>query len=173
MARTDFTQDIDGAFANRNGGMKHFSEVARSGNGNMTNDLLAEDSVDYMEYDGVGEKMEELSCQESAAVDGLGQLAPVARFRKPLPGETPPVKAGPGMTWLKRRVITGARAPGGSRLAKTKWVQVGQNRMSQLMNSGNLQGMGDFSAMGVASSVGIGLGAGLLLWLAFKGLKKA
>ncbi len=149
MARTDFTQDIDGAFANRNGGMKHFSEVARSGNGNMTNDLLAEDSVDYMEYDGVGEKMEELSCQESAAVDG------------------------PGMVWLKRRVITGARAPGGSRLAKTKWVQVGQNRLNQLRGSGNLQGMGDFSAMGIASSVGIGLGAGLLLWLAFKGLKKA
>ncbi len=173
MPRTDFTQDIDGAFANRNAGMRHFSEVARSGNGNMRTDLLAEDAVDYQEYDGVGEKLEALSSLESAEVDRLGQLADVARFRFPTAGEVPPVAAAQGNVWLRRRVITPNREPGGNRVAKVKWVQVNKSRLNELQKGGNLQGMGEFSTMSIASSVGIGLGAGILLWLAFKGLKRA
>ncbi len=170
--RTDLSQDIDGAFAQRNVGSRHFSEIARSGNGNMRTDLLAEDSTDYQEYDGIGEIMEPLSGAESAAVDRLGQAADVSRFRWPTPGEVPPVAASEGNVWLRRRVITNMRQPGGSRVAKVKWVQVNKSRLNALQQGGQLNGMGEYSTFGIASSVGIGLVAGLALFLGVRALKR-
>jgi hypothetical protein len=171
-ARTDLTQDIDGAFAQRNVGNKHWSECARSGNGNMMTDLRSEDSVDYQEYDGVGETMEALTPEESASVDGLGQLAAFPKFRWPKAGEVPPVAAGQGKAWLRRRVVTGTRLPGGARMAKVKWVQVNKSKLNSLTNSGQIHGMGEFSTMGIAGSVGIGLVGGLVLWMGIRALRR-
>lgn len=166
--RTDFTQEIDGAFANRNAGSRHFSEVARSGNGNMRTDLVDADQKDYEELDGIGETFEQLSLQESAAVDSLGANANVARFRWPKPGETPPFAAKQGKVWLRRREITASRVPGGNRVAKAKWVSVNKSRLNAIQRDGQLDGMGAFNATTLGISAGAGLFGGIVLWLALR-----
>lgn len=171
MQRTDFTQEIDGAFANRNAGSRHFSEVARSGNGNMRTDLVNTDDKDYEELDGIGESFEQLTLQESAAVDALGAEANVARFRWPKPGETPPFASKNDKVWLRRREITASRVPGGQRVAKAKWVQVSKGRLSSIQREGQLDGLGD-TATTVGISAVAGLLGGTLLWL-FLRRKKA
>lgn len=168
MARTDFTQEIDGAFANRNAGSRHFSEIARSGNGNMTTDLVGADDKDYEELDGIGESFEQLSLQESAQVDALGAAANVARFRWPKPGETPPFAAKGDKVWLRRREITASRVPGGQRVAKAKWVSVSKGRLNNIQRQGQLDGLGAMSATTVGVSVGAGLLGGIVLWLALR-----
>jgi len=168
MQRTDFTQEIDGAFANRNAGSRHFSDVARSGNGNMRTDLFSGDDKDYEELDGIGESTEQLSLQESAAVDSLGGAANVARFRWPKPGESPPFAAKGDKVWLRRREVTASRVPGGNRVAKVKWVSVSKGRLSSIQREGQLDGMGAMSATTIGVSLGAGLVGGIVLWLALK-----
>lgn len=164
MQRTDFTQEIDGAFANRNAGSRHFSEVARSGNGNMRTDLVNTDDKDYEELDGIGEAHEQLTLAESAAVDSLGADANVARFRWPKPGETPPFAAKQDKVWLRRREITAARVPGGNRVTKVKWVSVTKNRLNSIQRDGQLDGLGDTTTV-VGVSLAAGLVGGVALWL--------
>lgn len=168
MQRTDFTQEIDGAFANRNAGSRHFSEVARSGNGNMRTDLLDADQKDYEELDGIGESYEQLTLQESAAVDSLGASANVAQFRWPKPGESPPFAAQQGKVWLRRREVTPTRVAGGNRVAKVKWVSVTKNRLSAIQRDGQLDGLGAMSATTVGVSLGAGIVGGVVLWLAIR-----
>lgn len=168
MQRTDFTQEIDGAFANRNAGSRHFSEVARSGNGNMRTDLVNTDDKDYEELDGIGEAFEQLTLEESAAVDSLGADANVARFRWPKPGETPPFAAKGDKVWLRRREITASRVAGGNRVAKVKWVSVSKSRLNSIQRDGQLDGFGDISATTIGISTAAGLVGGVLLWLCLK-----
>ncbi len=167
MSRTDFTQEIDGAFAGRNMGQRHYSEIARSGNGNMRTDL-AEDLADYQELAGLGESIEELSVQESALIDQQGAtgVAKVQTLVWPQSGQIPPFASKPGMVWLRKRVVTGARKPGGNRLAKSTWVQVSKGRLQELRNSGAMNGMGafDISSMGLPAILGIGAVVGLVLF---------
>lgn len=163
--RTDFTSEIDGAMSSRMLGSRHFSDVARSGNGDMRTDLSDQSLKDYEELDGIGEGVEELSTKESAAIDTLGASANVPRFRWPTPGETPPFAAKPGNVWLKRRVITGSRVPGGNRVAKTKWVQVTKERLHAMRQDGQMNGMGEMSMTTIGISGGIGLVAGIALWM--------
>lgn len=174
MSRTDFTQEIDGALAGRNLGSRHYSEIARSGNGNMRTDL-AEDLADYSELAGLGESTEELTLAESALIDARGTAASIQVFRWPKPGEMPPFAAPKGMVWLRKRSITDTRKPGGLRLARVTWCQVSKERLlamkrdGQLLEAGGLNGLGlDFGTMGVAASVGIGLAGGLVLWALMK-----
>ena len=168
MQRTDFTQEIDGAFANRNAGSRHFSEVARSGNGNMRTDLVNTDDKDYEELDGIGEITEQLSLQESAAVDALGAGANVAKFRWPKPGEIPPFAAKQDKVWLRRREITAQRVPGGNRVAKAKWVSVTKNRLNAIQRDGQMDGLGDVSVATWGISAGVGLLGGLVVWMLLK-----
>jgi len=172
MSRTDFTQEIDGALAGRNLGSRHYSEIARSGNGNMRNDL-AEDLADYHELAGLGESTEELSLGESAEVDAKGSSASIKSFRWPLPGEMPPFAAPKGMVWLRKRSLTDARKPGGKRIARVVWVQVSKERLLMMKRNGELlqaDGLGafDITSMSTIASVGVGLAGGLILWLALK-----
>jgi len=165
--RTDFTSEIDGAFCQRNLGSRHFSDIARSGNGNMTTDLLDTELKDYEELDGIGEGREELTLAESSAVDNLGPSADVSRFRWPKSGETPPFAAKPDKVWLRRRVITAMRKPGGNRVAKLKWVQVTKGRLLSMKNEGQLDGLGaSTTTWGI--SIGAGLMGGLALWYLLK-----
>jgi hypothetical protein len=167
-ARTDFTQDIDGAFSQRSAGAKHFSEIARSGNGNATSDLDVQDDKDYTEVDGLGEHLECLSLVESTRVDGLGRLANIPQFRWPHMGEVPPYAPAPGKTWVRRRVVTNARQPGGTRVAKVKWAMMSPAKVQQAIASGNLpgsvSGLGAFTAT-TGISLGVGIAAGLALYL--------
>lgn len=174
MSRTDFTQEIDGALAGRNLGSRHYSEIARSGNGNMRNDL-AEDLADYHELAGLGESTEELTLAESAEIDAKGTSASIKQFRWPKPGEMPPFAAPKGMVWLRKRTVTDTRKPGGLRLARVTWCQVSKERLlmmkrdGELLEAGGLNGLGlDFGTMGTVASVGLGLAGGLILWLALK-----
>lgn len=171
MSRTDFTQEIDGALAGRNLGSRHFSEIARSGNGNMRTDL-AEDLADYSELAGLGESTEELTREESAQVDARGDSATIKRFRYPLPGEMPPFAAPRGMVWLRKRTITDARKPGGLRLARITWCQVSKDRLLTMRRDKELVGLGDlaidFGSMTTITSIGLGLAAGLGIWLVIK-----
>jgi hypothetical protein len=166
--RTDFSSAIDGALLGRNLGSRHFSDIARSGNGNMRTDLDDTSLKDYEELDGVGESMEDLSLQESLAVDSLGAMADVKRFRWPKPGETPPFASKPDKVWLRRKVITGVRRPGGNRVAKVKWAQVSKDRLVTLKNEGQLDGMGAISMSTIGISAGLGLAGGVVLWLLLK-----
>ena len=161
--RTDFTQEIDGALANRNLGQRHFSEVARSGNGDMRTDL-SEDLADYHQLDGVGEAIEEVTPEESAQIDLQGPMAKIASLRWPQPGEVPPYAAKVGFVWLRSRTLTGTRKPGGKRLVKVKWAMVSKDRLLALKRDGQL---GDLS-WGLVGSVGLGLVGGILIWLMLK-----
>jgi hypothetical protein len=176
MARTDFTQEIDGALAGRNLGSRHYSEIARSGNGNMRTDL-AEDLADHQELAGLGEATEELTLAESAAVDQQGTSAAIAPYRWPKSGEVPPFASNPGMVWLRKRTLTTERKPGGLRLARNIWVQVSKDRLIMMKRGGELQGLGfdmsSLTSLPMIASVGIGLVGGLVIWLVIKRKKKA
>ncbi len=161
--RTDFTQEIDGALANRNLGQRHFSEVARSGNGDMRTDL-SEDLADFHQLDGVGETIEEVTPEESAQIDLQGPMAKIPSLRWPQPGEVPPYAAKIGFVWLRSRTLTGTRKPGGKRLVKVKWAMVSKERLLALKRDGQL---GDLS-WGLVGSVGIGLVGGIALWMLLK-----
>lgn len=178
--RTDFTQEIDGAFAQRGAGSKHFSEVARSGNGNPTSDLDVQDDKDYTEVDGLGEHLECLSLVESTRVDGLGAMARIPKFRWPKLGEIPPYAPAPGKAWVRRRVLTNARQPGGLRVAKVKWAQMSGGKVQQAVASGDLPpsvsglgGLGMSSLETTGISLGLGVAGGLLLWFLLKKRKAA
>jgi hypothetical protein len=166
MARTDFTSELDGALSSRNLGSRHFSEIARSGNGDMTKDLSEEGLADYQELDGLGEGLEDLAADESAAVDQFGVAARLPRFRNLNPGETPPFAPKPGMTWLRKRILTRDRRPGGPRVARAKWVQVSSQRLAQLKQQGDIKGLGALSTPVMwGISAGAGLALGLVAWL--------
>lgn len=161
--RTDFTQEIDGAMATRNLGMRHFSEIARSGNGNMRTDL-SEDLADYRELAGLGETVEEVSNEESAQIDQYGQMAKIQPYRWPAPGEVPPYAAKPGMVWLRKRALTDSRKPGGKRTVKVTWCMVSKERLLEMKRGGDL---GAFP-VGMSVSIGIGLVVGLVVYLALR-----
>lgn len=164
MPRTDFTQEIDGALADRNLGQRHFSEIARSGNGDMRRDL-SQDLTDFRQLDGVGEALEEVTPAESAQIDIQGPIAKIASLRWPQPGEVPPYAAKDGFVWLRSRTLTGTRKPGGKRLVKVRWAMVSKERLLALKRSGELSGI--FS-IGTIGSVGLGLAGGVALWLLLK-----
>lgn len=167
--RTDFTSEIDGALAGRNLGSRHFSDIARSGNGDMLSDLAESDLADYDELDGMGEATEELTRAESAAIDRTGSKSSVPSFRNPVPGEIAPFAPKPGMAWMRKRIVTDTRKPGGNRVARVKWVQVTPSRLQAMARSGQVAGMGAMSmTTGIAASAGIGIAAGIVLWLVFK-----
>jgi hypothetical protein len=169
MQRTDFTSEIDGALAGRNLGSRHYSDVARSGNGNMLSDLSEDQLADYQELDGMGEATEELSLGESQKLDNMGWKANLPRFRNPRPGEVAPFAPKPGMGWLRKRMILPERKPGGNRVAKVKWVQVTPRRLNELAAKGDVAGMGAMSTgVGVGLSAGIGIVAGIGIWLLIK-----
>jgi hypothetical protein len=158
--RTDFTQEIDGAMAGRNLGMRHFSEIARSGNGNMRTDLT-EDLADYRELAGLGETVEEVTNEESAQIDHYGSMARIQQFRWPAPGEVPPYAAKEGSVWLRKRSLTDSRKPGGKRTVKVTWVMVTKLRLLEMRRDGEL---GAFPT-GMTVSLGIGLVVGIGAWL--------
>jgi len=163
MARTDFTQEIDGALADRNKGMRHWSEIARSGNGNMRSDLR-DDLADYTEMAGIGEAIEEMTAADSALIDAKGSaLAKPSAFRWPRNGETPPFAAKPGMVWLRKMTVTGDRKPGGKRLVRASWVQMSKLKIQQIKQTGDLQGLEGLST-GTVLSLGLGLAGGLAAW---------
>lgn len=189
--RTDYTQDIDGAFAQRNLGSKHFSEIARSGNGNMRNDLADYDTRDMRVLDGVGECHECMGLIESTRFDGLGQVGPgtgIAEYRYPKAGETPPYAPTFGFVWLRMLTPTGQKVAGGTNVSKAQWVLVSKGKLASIQKQGNLQGLGGFGpssalpgmgglgdlsmeTVGISAGIGIALGVGL--WFALKGMKKA
>ncbi len=163
MPRTDFTQEIDGALADRNLGQRHFSEIARSGNGNMRRDL-SQDLTDYRQLDGIGETIEEVTAEESAQIDLQGPMAKIPSLRWPQPGEVPPYAAKDGFVWLRSRTLTGSRKPGGKRLVKVRWAMVSKERLLALKRDGELGAL----SWGLMGSVGLGLAGGIGLWLLLK-----
>lgn len=165
MHRTDLTSEIDGALAGRNLGSRHFSEIARSGNGNMLSDLSEADLADYSELDGVGEALEDLSLDESASIDGLGRFAPFKKFRLPKPGEVAPFAAKKGMVWVRKRVATDMRRPGGPRVARVKWAQMTPARLSAVRAEGQLQGFEIGSGLMISAGVGLALGVVFLVFM--------
>lgn len=168
MPRTDFTSEIDGAMATRNIGNRHWSDIARSGNGNMLSDLSEEELGDYQELDGIGEALEELTLAESNAVAGLGDVGAFGTFRAPKTGEMPPFVAKPGMAWMRKRIPTAQRKPGGGIVARLKWVQVSAPKLNKLAGLGEVSGMGALSSNAVmGASVGLGLLGGLAAWFLF------
>lgn len=194
--RTDMTQDIDGAFAQRNLGSKHYSEIARSGNGNMRNDLADYDTRDMRVLDGVGECYECMGLIESTRFDGLGAVGPgtgIAQYRYPTQGETPPYAPAFGFLWLRMLTPTGQKAAGGTNVSKAQWVLVSKGKLAVLVKQGNIQGtqgagmsgfgpssalpgMGglgtlDMTTIGISAAIGIVGGIGL--WFAMKGMKKS
>lgn len=136
--RTDLTSDIDGALASRNSGENGFAEVARSGNGNMRDDLMPE-GKDYEETEA-GETIEEMAPAESRAAD-RGQAPP--SFREPRAGEAPPHAPKPGTAWMRRRIPTGTRRPGGNRLVRARWCMVSPLQYSIFERSGQICDYGD------------------------------
>lgn len=156
MPRTDFTQEIDGALATRNEGQRHFSDIARSGNGNMRRDLKA-DVEDYQELVGVDERT------EAATIVGKPGRGRGVAFRYPRSGEQAPMMPKAGYTWLRK--LTPLSTAG---QARATWVQVSKLRLLQLQRSGSIQsggmnGLGEFPT-GIALSLGVGLAGGLALW---------
>lgn len=186
MARTDLTQEIDGAFADRNKGSRHFSDIARSGNGDMRTDL-ADLQDDFEEYPGIGESTELMAQSESTALDTQGAAAaPIQPFRYAQPGEVPPFAPKQGSAWIRKRSATGTRAPGGPRHVKSTWAQVSTSRLTQLQQTGaigngsgtasalpGMSGLGMSSMEGIGISVGLGLAVGGLLWFVLKKKKSA
>lgn len=163
--RTDLSSEIDGALATRNLGSRHYSDIARSGNGNMLSDLAEEELGDYEELDGIGESFEELSLAESNAVAGLGGgLGTVLRpFRTLRAGEHPPFAAKRGKMWMRKRIALQQRKPGGGVIARVKWAQMTPGKLKKLAAEGQVAGMGEFS-VGMIGTLGIAAGAGALLW---------
>lgn len=160
--RTDFTSEIDGALAARNLGSRHFSDIARSGNGNMLSDLSEDQLADYEELDGLGEAFEELSGEESASLD-LGKLR-FPKFRAPKFGEVPPFAAKPGRRWYRKLSPTDMRKPGGKRVARAKWVQMTPDKFAKLaVEGGPVAGLGLLPG-GTAGMIGFGALAGLAAW---------
>lgn len=168
--RTDITCPMDAALSGRNAGSKAFWEVARSGNGDMRTDLLADDGRDYEEYDGLGETVEEMSLDESTG------KTPSKPYREALPGETPPFAPKKGQAWVRRRIPTNSRRPGGNRLVRVRWAQVSPSYWGALIRQGkvmnrttSLSGLGlDLSTPAVKYALygGLGLlGVGVLLKL--------
>lgn len=154
MPRTDFTQEIDGAFASRNVGSRHWSDVARSGNGNMRRDLRPE-NADYEELTGVDERTEAGSIQPAPGRAAIG-------FRYPKAGEKPPMNAKPGKTWLRKLT------PAGTGVVRAVWVQVSKARLLTLqragqLKSGGLSGLGEIGT-GTILSLGAGLVGGFAVW---------
>jgi hypothetical protein len=184
MARTDLTQEIDGAFADRNVGSRHFSDIARSGNGDMRTDL-ADAHDDCEEYAGIGDAIEPMAMSESAALDAQGAAAPpIQPYRYAQPGEVPPFAPKSGSAWVRKRSATGTRAPGGPRQVKSTWAQVSGNRLNQLQQTGaigtgsggslpGMSGLGASAAEEIGISVGIGLAIGGLIWFLLKKKKSA
>jgi hypothetical protein len=128
--RPNLTTDIDGALSTRNMGSRGFHEVARSGNGNMRTDLLAEDGKDY----------EELEAAEQVVEDRGSVFRPYRDLR---PGEKPPHSPRPGMAWAKRRIRTNSRRPGGRPLVRERWIQVSPRKWDRLRSTGQvLEGLG-------------------------------
>lgn len=177
--RTDLTSPIDGALSNRNAGALAFWEVARSGNGDMRTDLLADDGRDYEELDGIGESTEEMTAAESSAED-RGDKSVFKQYRETLPGETPPYAPKKGKAWIRRRMRMNSRRPGGNRMARVRWAQVSPQKWAILVKQGqvmnkatSMNGVGfiDMSnpMMKWVLYGGIGLlGVGVLLKLAAK-----
>lgn len=165
MPRTDFSQEIDGAFAGRNAGQRHFSEVARSGNGNMRRDLLPEQN-DYEELIGVDERT------EAAVISGRPGSGPGVSFRYPKGDEKAPMMPKQGFTWLRK--IAPTSKPGTVRVS---WVQVSKLKLLNLQRSGvlkggGLAGLGEIGT-GTILSLGAGLAAGVALWFLVLRKKKA
>ena len=133
--RTDLTTDLDQALSGRNAGSRGYWEVARSGNGNMRTDLLAEDGQDYEELEGLGESVEEMDAAESAAED-RGNQGVFKPYREPLPSEHPPYAPKPGKAWLRRRIRMQSRRAGGNRLARVRWAQVSPVKYNELQKKG-------------------------------------
>lgn len=133
--RTDLTSEIDAALAGRNAGSNGYWECARSGNGDMTTDLLSEDGTNYEELEGLGESVEEMDSYESAAED-KGNRGVLKPYREPLPSEAPPRAPKPGTAWLRRRIPMQSRRPGGNRLVRLRWVQVSPQKYRELQKSG-------------------------------------
>lgn len=138
MQRTDFTSDIDGALAGRNEGSRGYWECARSGNGNMTTDLMEDDGRDYEELEGLGEAVEEMDSAESVALDHNAH-AKIKAYRDPNNGEKPPFAPKPGKGWMRRRIPTQTRAPGGNRQVRVRWVQVSPRKYNELMAKGQIK----------------------------------
>lgn len=131
MKRTNFSTDIDSALAGRNSGSKGYWECARSGNGNMRTDLMEEDGDDYEELEGLGESIEEMDADESAAED-KGQRNGFKPFREPTAAEKPPYAPKPGKAWMRRRIRMESRRPGGNRLTRVRWVMVSPAKWAEL-----------------------------------------
>jgi hypothetical protein len=168
--RTDMTSEIDGALAGRNLGSRHFSDAARSGNGNMLSDLSEDQLADYDELDGMGEITEALTPAESLKIDRLSGPYSAAQgfqhFRAPGAGEVAPFAPKQGMAWMRKRSLTGTRQPGGTRVVRTKWVQMSPQKLQQLAIRGDVAGMGAMSlGLGVGASAAIGIGLGIGAWL--------
>jgi len=135
MDRTNISTELDGALAGRNAGSKGFWECARSGNGNMRTDLMDEDGRDYEELEGLGEAIEDMDYDESVAED-RGDRSVFKPFRELRPGEQPPYAPKPGKAWMRRRIRTNNRSPGGNRQTRVRWVQVSPEKYEQLASSG-------------------------------------
>lgn len=179
MQRTDYTSEIDGALAGRNAGSEGHQGVARSGNGDMRTDLLADDCSAYTELEGLGETVEEMTDAESRAED-QGNQTKFQAFRTPKAGEKPPMPAPGGKFWIKRRIRMHRRKPGGNRLLKSRWVQVSAEKYQELLQSGELKiengvptlGFIDISSNTIKTlAIGAAVGAGLLMFMGRK--KKA
>jgi hypothetical protein len=172
--RTDMTSEIDGALASRNLGSRHYSDVARSGNGNMLSDLSEDQLADYDELDGMGEITEELTPSESMSLDNLAGPARISgrgfrSFRAPRAGEVAPFAPKNGMTWMRKRNLLGHRKPGGFWQARTKWVQMSPRKLEELASQGQVAGMGALSlGAGVGLSALLGIGLGIGAWLLIK-----
>jgi hypothetical protein len=173
--RTNYTSEIDGALAGRNSGSRGYWEVARSGNGSINSDLLAEDGQHYTELEGLGEAVEEMDQHESRAED-TGNHGVLKPYREPNPGEQPPHAPNPGMAWIRRRIRMQSRRPGGNRLVRLRWVQVSPTKYQELQRKGlvksgsslrGLPGMSGLPGMGfvdISSDLikGVALGAGAM-----------
>jgi hypothetical protein len=167
--RTDFTTEIDGALAGRDAGSRGYWECARSGNGNMTTDLMEDDSRDYEELEGLGEAIEEMDAAESTAID-QGAKA-FKSFREAKVGEKPPYAPKPGKGWVRRRIPTNTRAPGGNRQVRVRWVQISPRKFKELQQKGQIKqtaqgpmlGFIDISKINMTFlAVGAGIGISLL-----------
>lgn len=168
--RTDFTTEIDGALAGRDMGSRGYWECARSGNGNMRTDLMEDDSRDYEELEGLGEAVEEMDAAESRAIDQGSK--DFKSFREANVGEKPPYAPKPGKGWMRRRIPTNTRAPGGSRQVRVRWVQVSARKYKELANKGEIKqtahgpmlGFIDISKTNMTFlAAGAGIGIGLLM----------
>ena len=138
MKRTNYSSDIDSALAGRNQGSKGYWECARSGNGNMMTDLMAEDDDHYEELEGLGESVEEMDAGESAAEDA-GRKDTFRPFREPRADEKPPHAPKAGKAWMRRRIRMESRRPGGNRLTRVRWVMVSPQKYEELLKAGKIK----------------------------------